>query len=148
MRSSAMLGSARSSSKTGACPHHSDRRWPRINALSARRRVYSNRDDEGQTTDDERPLPRLTLLSSVVGGPFSVIPLTSPEHGRRNSVDASYPSSVVRRLSSDSHMPDFVRHLVERRVPIDLRRRRLEHQARVGRVGGGDGGRGNDPDRK
>src|SRR3954462_12819287 len=40
MRSSAMLASAMSSSSTGAWPVHSERRWPRIRAVSAMRRRF------------------------------------------------------------------------------------------------------------
>jgi hypothetical protein len=33
-----------------------------------------------------------------------------------------------------SHVPDFFRHLVKRRMPVDLRLRRLEHHSLLGRI--------------
>src|SRR4051794_25616708 len=49
---------------------------------------------------------------------------------------------------SKSHMPDFVRHLVEGRMPVDLGFRRLEHHALPVRVGGRDRARRHHPDRE
>ena len=40
-------------------------------------------------------------------------------------------SCDARREAAGSHMPDFVRHLVEGRMAIDLRLGRLEHHARA-----------------
>src|SRR5947209_17124145 len=53
----------------------------------------------------------------------------------------------MRWTSSASHMPDFVRHIVECRMPIDFRQSRLEQLVLVRWIGGGDGGRWHDPDR-
>ena len=45
-------------------------------------------------------------------------------------------------------MPDFIRHIVKRRVAIDFRLRRLEHHALLGRIGRGDRARRHHPDRE
>ena len=37
--------------------------------------------------------------------------------------------------SVELHMPDFIRHIVEGRMPVDLRSRRLEQRILVGWIG-------------
>src|SRR5262249_39418464 len=59
------LASASSSSSTGACPLHSERRWPRINALSAMRRTYSTSAALRSSPFTLHPSP-FTLHSHVI----------------------------------------------------------------------------------
>src|SRR5580698_3368062 len=58
---------------------------------------------------------------------------------------------LLRRFAprnDESHMPDFFRHVIKRRVPVDLGFRRLEHHALLARIVGGDRMRRHHPDRE
>src|SRR5690242_16812344 len=71
MRSNAMFASAMSSSRIGACPHHSDRRWPSTSRSSPRRSKYSlNLDATGHLVELRMPIwlvvPRIEEWTHVL----------------------------------------------------------------------------------
>src|ERR1700758_4840084 len=57
-------------------------------------------------------------------------------------------SALLTMRSESSHMPDFFRHVVKRRMAVDLGLSRLEHHALLGRIGCGDRTRRHHPDRE
>src|ERR1700742_1124851 len=141
-RSRPILASAMSSSSIGAWPHHSDSRCPRIKASSARRSVYSTSGVSETVMDATamfllvlfRPHPEERALARVPkDGPESV-PYLHPSRRLQSLASGRAlrgPGGKLLRMrtvllarlrkESASHMPDFVRHVVKRRVTINLR---------------------------
>src|SRR5450631_2801286 len=135
-----------SSSSIGAWPHHSDSRCPRISASSARRSAYSTSGVSVTEMDavamvnnpftysphpEERALrarlegwPRVRLLPPS----FETLAAQAPQDEDLVAVIANHRARIrATRWNDGLHMPDFIRHVVERRVPVDLGLRRLEH---------------------
>src|SRR3954452_12439845 len=147
-----MLDNAMSSSSIGACPHHSDRRWPRISASSARRRVYST----SGVSCTEMDATTMTSYPACTKGIVVIARSTCDEAIQfwlrramdcfayaRNDGREHHPSA----RGANSHMSNFLWPLVERRMPVDLGLRGLEHHALLIRIGGRDRARRHHPDR-
>src|ERR1700753_876211 len=109
-----------SSSSVGAWPHHSDSRCPRISASSARRNVYSTSGVSeiwieavaiSVTHSLLRPHPEELAKQASrrmeAGSGFAAI-----------LQDAAKTPLLRMRAGFSSHMPDFVRHVVESRMPV------------------------------
>src|SRR3978361_1161063 len=118
-----------SSSSIGAWPHHSDSRWPRISASSARRNAYST-SGVSEISIDATAIPCLLRL---------ILSSLRSRH-LEGCFEASWFETALRPLprGSTSHVPDFLGHVVEGRMPVDLGLRRLEHHALLGGIGRGD----------
>src|ERR1700722_3864519 len=139
-RSRPILASAMSSSMAGAWPHHSDSRCPRISASSARRSAYSTSGVSGTEMEAMAMFNNLFVLT---------------RHCEERSDEAIHSfflrDGLLRYARNDgtaSHMPNFIRHVVECRVAIDLGFRGLEHHALLGRIGRRDRVRRYHPDRE
>src|ERR1700761_3524154 len=113
--SSSMAGGRPPPSRTpactaSACPHHSDSLCPRISASSARRSVYSTSgvsETEIDATDMFNDLDKLAPRPSL--------------RAERSNPDLQTNCFVASLLAMTSlHMPDFVRHVVKGRVPVDF----------------------------
>src|SRR6266852_937446 len=111
-----------SSSIIGACPHHSDSRCPRISESSARRSAYS-------TSGVSETLIEAAAISLSICSPHPEereVRLEGWATGLMVRDGACTPPHHEGR-ERKSQMPDFIGHIVERRVPVDLGFRRLEH---------------------
>src|SRR3954463_7669585 len=120
-----------SSSSIGAWPHHSDSRCPRISASSARRSAYST------SGVSETWIEAMAISIPVADYPSSLRGALATQQSTIlcGSMDCF---AALAMTALTSHMPDFFRHVVKSRMPVDLGFRRLEHHAFFGGIGRGD----------
>src|SRR5437764_13013444 len=108
-----------SSSSIGAYPHHSESRWPRISASSARRSTYST---SGVSETEMDAVVMLSILLALTA-------MSSLREAKRRSNPVLFgyglPRGACHRAyisphheDEKSHVSDFFGHFVERRVAV------------------------------
>src|SRR5690349_3283428 len=161
IRSRAMFARAMSSSRIGACPHHSDRRWPSTSRSSPRRSKYSlNFDATGHLVELRMPIgfvvPRIEERAHVLGRRRrNLSRADDPDaHGfapprvdvacvlqRRLRVDGVHTARVLVRLTTRWLYEDLPQRplRVARRTGRFVRHRCHKKAAPLGRLGRGTG---------